>query len=322
MYSYYLENYREACDSAGEWFADFAAGVLYWQPRQAGEDPRHLVFEVGDRIQHAGFMGLQAILCYHKHLHTPPPLLLRAHAIVPCPHRLAVLLQAPVVVGDLLVLNGTIDVHVEDIAIELADWDISPTNTSSGGVQAASFLNQAAVHIVRSSGCTFTNVTVRSVGTYGMWVDNGATGTVIDRCLVADVGAGGIRIGRGAPLPEPVSYTDASWDTIVRNSTVVWGSHVYHEGNGILLQHSSHNIISDNEVAYFNHVCRVYRPDCCSILAMHHETTAIADSACIGRSLPLVILCCLALNFQVLLSFVCWSSIAALCTSFNGFACT
>lgn len=42
---FYVENFREACDHAGEWFLDASVGALYYQPRHAGEDPNDLVFE-------------------------------------------------------------------------------------------------------------------------------------------------------------------------------------------------------------------------------------------------------------------------------------
>ena len=45
-----------------------------------------------------------------------------------------------------------------------ADWSIARTNVSSGGCQAASFLNSAAVHLRSSSGCTFFNCSVEHVG--------------------------------------------------------------------------------------------------------------------------------------------------------------
>eukprot|EP00041_Stephanoeca_diplocostata_P038006 m.1468317 g.1468317 ORF g.1468317 m.1468317 type:complete len:809 (+) comp25139_c0_seq13:1209-3635(+) len=201
---YYLENYREACDEAGEWFLDATGGVLYFQPRHAGEDPNQLVFEAPSGVA-----------------------------------------------GDLLVLNGTSDVTFEDFTIEGTDWSIDPTNSSSGTVQAASFLATAAVHLVNASSCVLDNVTIVRVGTNGVWVDHGCSNTSVLGCYVADTGAGGIRIGRGKPLPEADMVAPVG--TRVENSTVVWGSHVYREGNGILLQHSSNNTIARNEVAFFGH---------------------------------------------------------------------
>jgi hypothetical protein len=43
-------------------------------------------------------------------------------------------------------------------------------------------------------------------------------------------------------------------NTTIVDCTVVDGSHVYHEGNGILIQHSSFNAVIRTEVAYFNHI--------------------------------------------------------------------
>jgi len=55
-------------------------------------------------------------------------------------------------------------VRFESQSFMHADWSIARTNVSSGGCQAASFLNSAAVHLRNSSGCTFFNCTVEHVG--------------------------------------------------------------------------------------------------------------------------------------------------------------
>ena len=76
---------------------------------------------------------------------------------------------------------------------------------------------------------------------------------IVSHTLVADVGAGGIRIGRGTPLSnEP--YENRTRAITVNNSRIVNGSNVYHAGNGVLLQNSPEFTLTRSEVAYFNHV--------------------------------------------------------------------
>jgi hypothetical protein len=41
---FYLENFRSACDTRGEWYLDTQLRTLLWQPRHEGEDPRTLTF--------------------------------------------------------------------------------------------------------------------------------------------------------------------------------------------------------------------------------------------------------------------------------------
>ena len=164
--------------------------------------------------------------------------------------------EAPVLSGDLLQIEAS-DVTLSDLSVELVDWSIGggalPVNTSSGTVQAASFLGEALVHVRNASGVTLRNVTVRRGGAWGVWLDDGAHHNRVTGCAVVDLGAGGVRLGRGRPLPEPPASQTAG-SNMVDNSLVAWGGQVFHEGNGILLQHSSHNTLDSNEVAYFSHV--------------------------------------------------------------------
>ena len=84
-----------------------------------------------------------------------------------------------------------------------------------------------------------------------MWVENASSHNTIDSTLVRDTGAGGIRVGTGKPLRDAPDGSDHN--TLV-DSTLVQGSAVFHEGNGLLIQKVSHTTVLRCEVAYFNHV--------------------------------------------------------------------
>eukprot|EP00038_Savillea_parva_P029673 m.72673 g.72673 ORF g.72673 m.72673 type:complete len:990 (+) comp8796_c0_seq1:170-3139(+) len=159
---------------------------------------------------------------------------------------------ASAVSGNLFVINGTRDVSVTGVSFQHADWSISPTNTSSGNVQAASFLDSAAVHAVGAIDLSMTDCDVMHVGEYGIWIEGRSRNVLLDGVWTQDTGAGGLRIGRGKPLSdEPPGATTGN--VTVTDCTFVFGSHVYHEGNGILLQHASNNTIQRTEVAHHNH---------------------------------------------------------------------
>eukprot|EP00051_Salpingoeca_urceolata_P022557 m.370301 g.370301 ORF g.370301 m.370301 type:complete len:90 (-) comp19991_c0_seq2:1897-2166(-) len=40
------------------------------------------------------------------------------------------------------------------------------------------------------------------VGEHGLWVDEGSSAVTLDEVAALDTGGGGLRIGRGKPLPE------------------------------------------------------------------------------------------------------------------------
>lgn len=66
--------------------------------------------------------------------------------------------------------------------------------------QAVSYLNTAAVHLSNCQRCTVDGMSVRHAGGHGIWIEGGSGHTGITDVLVEDVGAGGVRIGRGQPL--------------------------------------------------------------------------------------------------------------------------
>lgn len=58
-----------------------------------------------------------------------------------------------------------------------------------------------------------------------MWVEGGSSNVSFDSCIISDVGAGGLRVGRGKPLSdEPVDHRTER--VSVNNSIITDGSHV------------------------------------------------------------------------------------------------
>jgi hypothetical protein len=159
---FYAENFAAACDAPNEWFFDDKLYVLHYVPEEQAA---------------AG----------EEHSSAPPS---------------AELFVVPMVVGDLFLVNGTRALSVSNVTFAHVDWSIAGTNVSSGAVQAASFLTSSAVHVVNSSSVSFVDCAVTQCGEYGVWVEGGSQGTVLDGVFVSDTGAGGIRVGRGHPLDE------------------------------------------------------------------------------------------------------------------------
>eukprot|EP00658_Telonema_sp_P-2_P071385 TRINITY_DN60656_c0_g1_i1.p1 TRINITY_DN60656_c0_g1~~TRINITY_DN60656_c0_g1_i1.p1 ORF type:complete len:601 (+),score=87.03 TRINITY_DN60656_c0_g1_i1:575-2377(+) len=93
-------------------------------------------------------------------------------------------------------------------------------------------------------------MSVEHVGEYGVWIHDSSVRNLITRSMIRDTGAGGIRIGTGKPLQDSPDGSDGN---SVTDCAVVYGSSVFHEGNGILVQKASFTHITHNEVAYFGH---------------------------------------------------------------------
>eukprot|EP01084_Bolivina_argentea_P052712 96819_1 len=155
--------------------------------------------------------------------------------------------------GDLLLLNNSQYIEIINISFGFIDWNRERAVIESGIVQAASFLNTSAIHIYNSNNILLNSISVQHIGDYGIWIDYNSSFITIKSSLITDIGAGGIRIGRGKPL-SVLSPNERSNNNLIYNNVICNGGFVFAAGNGILLQLSSFNNISHNEVCFFNHV--------------------------------------------------------------------
>eukprot|EP00487_Bulimina_marginata_P002766 TRINITY_DN16341_c0_g1_i1.p1 TRINITY_DN16341_c0_g1~~TRINITY_DN16341_c0_g1_i1.p1 ORF type:complete len:203 (-),score=18.14 TRINITY_DN16341_c0_g1_i1:33-641(-) len=158
----------------------------------------------------------------------------------------------PTFYGDLLLLNDTEYISIINVSFGYIDWNRAQGVQSSGNVQAASFLNTSAIHIYNSRDITLDSISVQHVGGYAIWIDYGSEYIAIQSSLITDVGAGGIRIGRGKPLTDIPADNLRSGHNLIFNNVICNGGFVFAAGNGILLQLASYNNISHNEVCFLS----------------------------------------------------------------------
>ena len=92
------------------------------------------------------------------------------------------------------------------------------------------------------------------IGSYGIWIDKNSKKIKIINSLLYNLGAGGIRIGRGKPLNDMSNITMRSMNNLINNAIICNGGYIFKEGNPILLQHSNYNNITFNEICHFQHI--------------------------------------------------------------------
>ena len=153
------------------------------------------------------------------------------------------------VLPELLRLAGNADkgefvrhITLRGLVLQHADWPLDPKGNSS--TQAAVEV-PAAVMADGALHCAFEGCEVSHIGTYGVWFRRGCKDGRIQRNLLHDLGAGGIRVGEANMAKTDVAETSRM---LVDNNHVYDGGHVYAGCVGLWLAQSSHNRISHNDI--------------------------------------------------------------------------
>lgn len=133
-------------------------------------------------------------------------------------------------------------VTLRGLAFHHADWVLDPTGNSS--TQAAVNV-PAAVMADGAIACTVEDCETAHVGTYGIWFRRGCKDGRIQRNLLHDLGAGGVRVGEATMAPTDVAESSR---IVVDNNHIYDGGHVYAAGIGVWVAQSSHNQISHNDI--------------------------------------------------------------------------
>lgn len=134
------------------------------------------------------------------------------------------------------------DLTLRGLTFAYQDWALPPEGYSDP--QAAVSV-PAAVMADGALRLLLEDCRVVHTGGYGMWLRRGCVDCRVERCELADLGAGGIRIGEATAA---ALDADESRGNLVDNNYIHDGGHVYPAGVGIWVAQSSGNTISHNEI--------------------------------------------------------------------------
>ena len=98
--------------------------------------------------------------------------------------------------------------------------------------------------------CAFTDCTVVHTGEYGLELVEGCRNVAVTRCVLADLGGGGIKIGTFRWGSSGGPETETGWIT-VRDCALAHGGRMHPAAVGILIGHSPHNTIDHDDIDDF-----------------------------------------------------------------------
>ena len=88
----------------------------------------------------------------------------------------------------------------EGLSVKYSKIDFSSCLSGTCMDQSVAFLKTATVHTMNVDGIVFDGVNITDTGGYGIWFDEGSYDCAFMNGQVANLGAGGIRIGANAGL--------------------------------------------------------------------------------------------------------------------------
>lgn len=145
-------------------------------------------------------------------------------------------------------LTGQQGREIENISFCNIGFSVSKFNLPRTGVypyQAAADIG-AAIELRYAKNISFTDCEIEHCGTYAIWIDKGSSDCKVQRCYIADTGAGGIKIGSSVTPADTLSVAKGN---IIDNNIIKGGGKEVASGVGIHIMHAARNKITHNDIS-------------------------------------------------------------------------
>jgi hypothetical protein len=142
----------------------------------------------------------------------------------------------------LLVIDGASGITIRGLAFEHTNY----TWPQAGYSSFQSEVNLDGAIVLRNARqVTLTGIRVAHTAAHGIVLNGSSIGNRIEDSILADLGAGGIRIGESSRANPPAG------DNVIRNNLILSGGRHHPAGCGVLITHSGGNIVENNTIRDF-----------------------------------------------------------------------
>lgn len=209
---YYLENVAQTFSKPNEWYLDVKKGMLYYIPENADTEPSELEIYAPT---------LQQLVCIKGTSDNP------LHGI-----RFRNI--------DFFCTSGDY--------VSVSNLEMLPEGESGYASDIQSVYSApGAVSFEYACDCEVTDCAVTCTGLHAVEIGLGCDTVRVENCRMENLGGGGVKIF-GGKVDEPAE--NATKHIVVKNNLIKNVGKRFAAACGVLICHSSHNEISDNEICY------------------------------------------------------------------------
>lgn len=215
---FYLENIPQTFSDAGEWYLDVPKGMLYYIPED-GQDAGNI------------------------------------EVLAPTVEQIAK------IYGTADNKTGGIRFRNIDFVCSKGDYTSKANGVGGSGDSEEGYAADAqsvwnaygAVSFKYAEDCGLYNCNLTCLGIHGVEIAHGCEGVRVENCTFKNLGGGGVKIIGKAASDETLTEKSNTSHCIIRGNTIENCGRRHAAACGVLVLHSSHNEIAENEISYLDY---------------------------------------------------------------------